>query len=479
MIKIFNNLFITKIFIFIAWICMWISINSMPGEIGYMNKNLVSFVNGMKTIMAISLSILTIGFTIYLYIQKKIQTHSILLIIFFIHFFSQFIGLIFNNERVIDLNTTYLILYAVGTVCIFHIIDNFKLYKLLPYLIYFIILILFLSLIIITMDSKDIISKIIESRNLYNFLHPDTAINYQDPQRITGFSRTIAVINIFLIILYLKNNKRIYSLGIYFLTFIISCVIWLSQSRGTIICYYSSILFLILFCNNLKILNKLIYVIVLTFFSIISTNLLLNTLSKNNVSETNIVKNGKLEKLEKLETTIVENNKLDEKENKNFLFNNLGLESSRFYKEQHSSGRVQLWEKAIKNFEKKKVFGYGPQADRIILMDLRSVYSNNVSNGVIYSLLSGGYVSFICVIFIYVYSFILFLKFFINEKLYKFSYNLNSNNMIYTCSIIYCIFFMVRALIENSFTLFSIDFLITIISIFIIEKFQKIRGNFI
>lgn len=72
------------------------------------------------------------------------------------------------------------------------------------------------------------------------------------------------------------------------------------------------------------------------------------------------------------------------------------------------------------------------------------------------------------------YNFIIFLylsvKLFLNEKLYNFSFQLTKNNILIISALTFSIFFMLRSLIENSFSVFSIDFLITIFCFFIIEK---------
>ena len=68
-------------------------------------------------------------------------------------------------------------------------------------------------------------------------LHPGTAFNYQAPPRITGFSRTIAIINIFLIAVSIINRK-IFTIPLILLIYLFSIIIWMSQSRGSIICFY-------------------------------------------------------------------------------------------------------------------------------------------------------------------------------------------------------------------------------------------------
>ena len=53
-------------------------------------------------------------------------------------------------------------------------------------------------------------------------------------------------------------------------------------------------------------------------------------------------------------------------------------------------------EKSFQEFNKNKIFGYGPQADRYLLREnLKLNITNNVSNGYLYSILSSGYFGFI------------------------------------------------------------------------------------
>ena len=85
-------------------------------------------------------------------------------------------------------------------------------------------------------------------------------------------------------------------------------------------------------------------------------------------------------------------------------------------------------------------------------------------------LLSGGYPALICIVSIYFYFSYLAITIFFREKLYKFSFQINKKNSFFVAALTFSIFFMFRSLIENSFSLFSIDFLITIFSLFVIEK---------
>ena len=329
---------------------------------------------------------------------------------------------------------------------------------------YFIIFILTVSIIFILIKNFDKIPQIVNEYNLYYFLHPDIALNYQAPPRITGLSRTISIINLFVIIIFLMNLKKIYSYPLIFIIYSLSVIVWLSQSRGTIVCYYISSFFLIFFLNNLKIYKKILIYFIITLFSILSANFITyknfsNSLEKENLE--NLVEKNIEEKLTE------ENSIKDVREI-------LKIKNSRFYTTPHTSGRTELWKKSLHKYDKQKIFGYGPQADRVLFFfyDKRSKYGNNVSNALIYAFLSGGYPALICIVSIYFYFSYLAITIFFREKLYKFSFQINKKNSFFVAALTFSIFFMFRSLIENSFSLFSIDFLITIFSLFVIEKFK-------
>jgi hypothetical protein len=451
---------ILKITIFFSWVALWISINSVPSEILLMDQGLIRFFNGIKSINAIFFAILSIFLALFFYLKSYKKTKSFILVIFSIHFFSQIIGLLLNNERVIELNNIYLILYAFGTISILFLIKNFNLYDLISIMMSFVGLILFASVVYILVSNFDQLKLTLENVNLYYLINPNIEIHFQSQPRITGLSRSVAIITIYLIILFILNEKKIYSYFYLIPIFILSTFIWMAQSRGTIICFYFSSAILIFLFNNLSNYKKILLFLFISYFSVISTDLFYkfnNIIPKDKDS---INYKNEIKKLEK------------EKEKEIEL-------KSRFLTQNHnlSSGRTILWKRALQGFDKKKIFGYGPQADRIILDDPRNPWSNNVSNALLYALLSGGYLSIICVGLIYIYFSILFIKFFIKKKLYKKAYELKSDNKIYITSIIFIIFFMIRSLVENSFSLFSIDFLIIIISLFIFENYKFIKNK--
>ena len=121
----------------------------------------------------------------------------------------------------------------------------------------------------------------------------------------------------------------------------------------------------------------------------------------------------------------------------------------------------------IKKYDKSNIFGYGPQADRFLISKtLNQQFGNNVSNGFLYAFACGGYFALLIFILIslkilmFIYRSIFLtnifqIKYFFIEKL----------------ATIYLIFFSIRVLFENSYAVFSIDFLITLICFLILNNF--------
>ena len=72
-----NKIFNFQLIIFFAWVVMWTSINAGPGELGYMFKDKITFINGMRTIFAIIFSILMIMLAISLIIKDHKQFNKI------------------------------------------------------------------------------------------------------------------------------------------------------------------------------------------------------------------------------------------------------------------------------------------------------------------------------------------------------------------------------------------------------------------
>jgi O-antigen ligase len=287
--------------------------------------------------------------------------------------------------------------------------------------------------------------------NFYATFHPDISLIGHAPPRATGYSRMLAILTIFLIAWVEKKKNTIKNPTTY-LVFFLATTIWLFQSRGTYLCYIVSTLCIIFILNHKNNLYRKITKFFLYIFVPIVISFLLSILfSTQNLKfpDTNI------------ENSIENSSDTNKKKYGDVLFDN------RILSEKTSSGRIKLWSVGIKEFNKKNIFGYGPQADRIILTkaDKEKVnserYGNNISNGLVYTFLSGGYLSALLFIILYIKIFFFVLQYIKNFKL--------RTPLHIELSFIYLIFFSIRSLIENSYAIWGIDQMFVLISMGILN----------
>ena len=136
-------------------------------------------------------------------------------------------------------------------------------------------------------------------------------------------------------------------------------------------------------------------------------------------------------------------------------FKNIFLRDSIGFKknpERFSSDRFYNWEKAIKIIRKDFITGHGAQADRLLISN------QSIHNSLLYVILSGSIFAGLALISIYVYSLIILIKFYLT-KAYKTS---KSSLIHFSASIL--IIINLRSILETSFAVFSIDYLIYIIA---------------
>lgn len=460
--------------ILITWFSLLLSINTHPSEINKIFNSPISFINASRFIFAALMSLISIFLLIYLLIIRKLNNFSNISIIFILYFFFQIVGLFSNESREINLDNTYLVLFGFGTISTLIILFETKndFYINLFFLIS--IIVLTLAFLIILFSLNDYFTNAIDQGSLYYLYHPHLTFMNQSLPRATGATRSFAITALALLCFFLisKKSKNI-NIIILFIIVFYSTIIWVGQSRGSLLCYYLTAFVLIFFLNNLNISKKLFLFLAITIISIFLSDLLIKGYNfyKFNYSvtetETETQSDTKLLDKKKTENRIniykYKNNK-----NKYEFFNSRVLENS-----QGTSGRTNLWIKAYSIYDKNKIFGYGPQADRFILKDLQNRYSDNSSNLLVYGFLSGGYLSVLSMIILYIYILVLIIKFIYKNKILSKKYIINQKNISYTLSFLLLIFFSIRSIFENSYGLFSIDFLFMILSASAIEHYNK------
>lgn len=415
-----------SLFIFF-WIILWGSINTAPYEIVNLGKNFTQSINSLRILLALVSTVLITCYFLFVFFFKNIKIEKINYF-FLLFFFSQIIGLYLNKEKHFDIQSLYLVILSIGTIFLFILCNYFRINNIIKKFILigvlFLCTVLILSISIKLNDLKDL--NFYEAFNNNN-LNPMGQAN----PRITGLSRTLAIINLFIIVFFF-NLKKSYFKKILKVFFVLSStLIIFMQSRGSIICYFFSLGFIIFYLINSNRNFKIKY-----FFLFILLPFILYFVFNNNL-----------------------NNKFI---NENKIESNRILSTS-------SSGRYEIFIHTLKNYDYNKFFGYGPNGDRFFLKDFdkKNKYGDNTSNTLLYSLVSGGYPSIFFLILIYFE--IIKILIVCKEKIliYKSIYI----NFSFAC----LIFFSIRSFFENSFGLFSIDFLIAYMSIAYIISKNKIR----
>ena len=432
-----------KFFILLSgWILIILSLGAKPPILFFDKNYFFQSLESFRITFAIVISFIFFLFLFFLYDVKKF-TKLKFLFFFILYFTFQVIGLYQNKEVNFNLDNLYLIVLSLGAIGIIYLALLTSKNKILEFFLYTLIAITFAISIILL--GKALVDEEFKTIYLYTVISPskiifeNTDLSYP---RITGIARSLAVANILIIIFFLKEKIFKYRIALIAVATCIGIVIWSAQSRGAIL--YFSVLFTILFLyREKKFLNKI-------FFFLLLFILPIATLSIANIFYKNII------------TTEDQ-------------FNSDGKQVPPIYETRftqlkfNNSGRTDLWSNSLTLYNKNKIFGYGPQGDRFLLpLSGPEGFGNNVSNGYIYSFLSGGYPGLIIFLTITINIFLVVCKNLFVTKIF----NKNKNTSIKIATMI-LIFFLIRVLFENSYALFSIDFLLILISFFI-AKDKKI-----
>lgn len=418
------------LFIF-CWIFLWASINTSPAEINFYGESYAQKINAARILFALLASALISIYFTCMFLSEKIKIKKIELFLF-LFFLSQIVGLFFNRERSFNIENLYLVILAIGTICLIILCNHYETKDFMKYFFYISISFLALSLIFV------LLGKLHELKNL-NFyrLYAEHDLNLlgQANPRITGLSRMLAIINLFLILYFFKSkNFYLKNFLLIFLLFFTVIMLFM-QSRGTVLCYFFSVVVIIFFLIKNKIRYRIKYFLILIVLPILLFFSVNNFFFKENFS---IEKNTKINNRILTHTT---------------------------------SGRYEIWYHTVKNYKYKTLFGHGPNGDRFFLKSFnqKEIFGDNTSNVFLHSLVSGGVVS----VFFLILIFFEILKIFIQNKKNFFSYH---NSFWLNFSISCLVFFFIRSFFENSFGLFSIDFLITYLSInYIVISAQKLH----
>ena len=334
--------FVISTIFYLFWLSIILSINTKPDEISLFGTTITNSINSLRLVTPLIVSAIFIIFAFFLYSKRDTkfnEKYFSFLYLWLGYFLSQLIAesIHFN---ILSIENIYLVILGLGTLSLFFSVSYFKI-KIEDFIKILLVIIatvpLFLVFIFLIQNT------ILTNFSLHNLIDSNIAVFNQSTQRITGLSRVIAVANLFFILGFLFKSKKEYQKYIYFLLItILSVIIISSQARGTLLCYFLSLLYLIFFLIKQKLVKKIklvfffiaLPIIFYLFTQITFIKIIKPIINSNDQEETKTV--------------------LEELANKRFFLD-------------HSSGRIVIWSNILAKYNYQNIFGYGPQADRKLL----------------------------------------------------------------------------------------------------------------
>jgi len=434
----------------ILWVGCLFSINSKISDLSQVEKN---FLYTSIIFLRIAIPVLVFSILIFFFKIKKL---NIFIFSYLIYSIWQLIVLELASENLNDISEKYhLIVSTIAILLIIHVAEYYKFNNLYIKILY--CSILFIGLISFYLSFLIIID-FVKSKDIFylysnNILISEARTLLQVNPKITGVSRMLSLVLLFIFSLFIctKKNSYIYDFIFLLSIFAISFLLYGMQSKGSYISILLLLFYYIVFFKD-KIAKKLFIIFIILLLPAISFETIIKIKSEsiNNKTKT------ELRFLNK-NTLIVEGVAVTD----------------------YTTGRIEIWKRAFEKIKNKKIFlGYGPQADRLLLTSKnfnpnvpRHFYDANASNGLIYSYLCAGIIGLLFILTVYsliiyeIYKSIFIKKAFLNKNSY----------VIF--SILSLSFLSTRTIYENGFTLFGIDYVFTIISFFILKKFNSESNN--
>ena len=439
-----------KIFLISSLVFSWISIGTDYNNLFIFSLNeeisLTKIINFLR--IALNLSFFPILCLIFFISISKYKKNSINLYIAFLvplfYFLSQVPGLFYTSN---SLWNFLFILSAINILMVVNlIILNFEDDEI--YLVIFVTFFL-LSLVFLIAFINDMIVYFENGILFYgkiNYLFNNSAI------RSSGTSRIALILIITYSVFSIKFIKseilRLIPLSI------LTSAIFLYQSRTSIGLLAIFIIFNYLFREKYKLINLFKYLTTYILIPILFCSSIFLVKQK----EDEIIIDSRLREL------YIEHEKckIIKCDNSFLIKNQIEIVESkiRFLKHEQiktSSGRFKDWKKILDNYDYNNNFllGYGAQGDRFLI-------NQTASNALLYALVSSGFIGFMFFLIFTFTSGIQLLKYlFFNKKSEIFSYWS------------FCIMFIIftRSLVESSYALFSVDFILFYTAFILMKKY--------
>ena len=479
-----------------SWFHQWISIGTFINlDFSKFNFNF-DWLLSNRNLLILNLPL---NLILFFFLIKKNNNN---LIIFFILFLSYFIGTInfqinFFSSEVIHTNIplTWHLTFSLNILCTILILNNLNVlgleinYKIITFIS---LTFLFLIAFFIFFQKGNLFTN--PSYNL-NIFGSNKTINSN------GLSRGLIIIFIFIFIRLLANQKKI-SYFLIFSCFLLSYLIISNEGRLNFISLLIAII-LILFLSSFS-LKKKILIFSLVFLTPLLTNIFIKNIifkiefdkesilnaqfeSILNVQFEDVVKDLKKNRLFGLQGEIrggsLKNETINSIVNFNSSLNekceNIIINDNEFLNKVNAltTGRVKKWQCVLK-LQNDFIFGNGPEHDRRILVpesksDILK-QGQDVANGALYALISGGIVGICCYLLILFKYFRMCIQIIILKKK-----NYLIKDVFFLSSFVTVGYLIGRSLFENGFSSYGIDFLIFVpCYIFMFEKFNMSESNY-
>lgn len=429
---------IIKTFLILSFLVCWLSISTSFEDLLILEKNqplgIKDIINFLRH-FAIYLSLLFLIFIIFFFKNVFFSKKNLIFHFLIIYLFAQTPGLFFSDNSI--KNISYIVSSLTITITI--LFGNYF-FSSKEKRIFIYISIIILSIVWLVTFVPHFIEFINGGSYFYGFYQESQIFLNKDSPRSSGLARTSLIILLFIsIIEYFLFRKRIV-----FFTFIkilfLTCI-FLFQSRTIIFLTIFSYLIIFIFENKISIKNFFKFICLYLIIPLLLMMILTYVNQFQNFKKNNDTGNFSQQFSTFMEETTIKNHKI------------------RTVDKDFSSGRFIDWQQIIDRVSNKHIFfGYGSQADRYLI-------NQTASNGLVYAYAATG------IIGLFFYILFSVLIFYHILKIIVFSYKEHLNNYIY-CLIIFII--MLRSLLETSYAVFSIDF---VIMITVLIKLNDIRVN--
>ena len=490
--KIYKYLFTYKYYLLIFFL-FWFSINTGSKYITYEFIKNEFFSNKFNFFRAILPYLILLKFVLYdfFFNRKKILKFDIFSGLLVLYSFIQLTGLIYYKQNLYE---HYWVICLIALMLFYNLVNhenNIILLKLIKLLSIFILFALFFVFLFLVLKEN-----ILSENLLYNSVAFSKLFQGEPIPRSSGLSRMGLILFIFFNCLYFSNKNYNYKKILLFINIFFVTIIFIFQSRGTIISFLIVLILTIYLYENINYYQKIKYVITILFIPIIifiSYPYIKTFLIKKNETHTahqNNIKDktnsNELRSHLRQDFFVTKENNKEGFNTKVVVFSNNRIDAWNFLIQMFFKNKIdKKMEEKLISFHLKKFLvkdkknlltGHGPQADRHFLHNKLDYTADSVlgpfgahaSNGYIYSLICSGIIGFIAFITVNILVFFKYIKLIF----YKKKISLISNPFL-TTSILSIIFLQFRILFENSYSVFGVDLLIFISCYLIINKKYK------